>query len=703
MRGFLIGLGVLLPRLALATCDAAFAPSAVRAQITQEAIDTALRAADTMLPERVALPAIDRTILECGGWFDDVAIHASGAEVRASLDRVDVDLQSGAIDLSLAGAVKVSAFLELTVCALPNTACNVALDIDHFEVRARALLSVVDCVPEVVVDSIVLSLENQAVSLDLATCGLYGSILSAVHDTVRDALVDYVRDDLVAGLPELLNERLANATTGLVDREVSVARLQFKAQPRLVTVADDALLLDFDLDVQPASQSTCVDASNLEPRPRPAGAPIGIPAGETAIAVTDHFVQRVLDSAWQAGWLCFDTRATDVGIGDVLAGTLPGSRVDALVVARHPPRFVTGDDGGGVAIQVEDLHGEVAIRMPSNQQYSATFDTGVFVGADVGVRDSKRRIVVSPKSMGLGALAVQIGRTDLNLSRATMAGFVEAAVMPRFLESLREVPVAANVFTSTPLAVSIDAIRTSSAGILATFSLFSAGPDGSPPRTALAQEPDCPCGADVELAVASDDDKTPVGFIRHLVDLDGVPQAEVHVGKTISMSGLTHGRHELEVYAQDLAGNIDASPYVLTLEIDTMPPVVMVRDAPRGIIPAAGTSLAIDADDDTSKPADITIDYVIEAVGRRAKDDRQLASGRVRSSDVLKLDGLPDLTTVRVRLTATDQAGNASTFVQSYAVVDDPGMGCSATGGPSFLLLFAIASTLLRGRGRQPC
>ncbi|MEZ0313416.1 MAG: hypothetical protein ACAI38_16715 [Myxococcota bacterium] len=703
MRPLVLSLVILLPRLALATCEASYAPSAVRAQITQESIDTALRAADTILPDTVALPEIDRTVFECGGWFDDVAIHASGAEVRASLDQVEVDLQAGAIALRVAGSVNVSAFLELTVCALPNTACNVALDIDHFEVSARASIGVDDCVPEIVVDSVVLSMENQAVTLDLATCGLYGSILSAVHDSVRDALVDYVRTDLVAGLPELLNKRIADATTGLVDREVSAARLQFKAQPRLITVAEDALLLDFDLDVQPATRSTCVDASTLEPRPRPTGAPIALPQGQTAIGVSDHFVQRVMDSAWEAGWLCFDTRTTDVGIGDILDGTLPGSRIDALVVAKHPPRFVTGDDGGGVALQVEDLHGEVAIRMPSNEQYSATFDTGVFVGADVAVRDSKRRIVVAPKSLGMDALSVQIGRADLNLSRSTMAGFVEAAIMPRFLSSLREVPVTANVFTSTPLAIAIDEVRTSAAGIVASFSLFSAGPDGSPPRTALAEEPHCPCGAEVELTADSDDDKTPAGFIHHLIDIDGVAQTDVHVGNSISLSGLTGGRHEVKIYAQDLSGNIDASPEVITLDIDTTPPVVVVRDGPRGIIPAGGTPLRIDADDNMSKPEDITIDYVVEAVGRRAKDDHQLASGRLKSTDVLKLDGLPDLSTVRVRLTATDQAGNVATFTQSYAVVDDPGMGCAAAGEASLFAMLAIAGMLLRKRKRPTC
>lgn len=284
-----------------------------------------------------------------------------------------------------------------------------------------------------------------------------------------------------------------------------------------------------------------------------------------------------------------------------------------------------------------------------------------------------------------------------------MAGFVQAVVMPRFLGSLREVPVAANVFTSTPLAVAIEDVRTSAAGIVASFSLFSAGPDGSPPRTALAEAPHCPCGAEVELLADSDDDKTPPGFIHHVVDIDGVPQADVHVGNTISLSGLTGGRHEVKIYAQDLAGNLDDSPEILTLDIDTTPPVIVVRDAPHGIIPAGGTPLHIDADDNMSKPEDITVDYVIEAVGRRAKDDVQLASGRLKSTDVLKLDGLPDHTTVRVRLTATDQAGNVTTSSQSYAVVDDPGMGCKAGGDAHLVAVLAIAGLLLRKRQRPTC
>ncbi len=703
MRAFFLSLVVLLPRLAFATCEPTYARSAVRAQITQESIDTALHAADALLPDAIALPAIDRTVFECGGWFDDVAIHASGAEVRASLDEVEVDLRPGTINLRIAGAINVSAFLELTVCALPNTACNVALDIDHFAVNAQARLGVTDCVPEVVVDSVELSIENNAVTLDLATCGLYGSILAAVHDTVRNALLDYVRDDLAANLPSMLNQRIADTTTGLVDRDISLARLQFRAQPRVISVEDDALILDFDLDVQPATRSSCVDASALEARPTPSATPIALPRGTTAIGVADHFVQRVMDSAWAAGWLCFDTRTTDVGIGDVLDGTLPGSRVDALVVARRPPRFVTGDDGGGVVLQVEDLHGEVAIRMPSNEQYSASFDTGVFVGADVAVRDSKRRIVVAPKSMGMDALAVQIGRADLNLSRATMAGFVEAAVMPRFLSSLREMPVAANVFTSTPLAVAIDEVRTSAAGIVASFSLFSAGPDDNPPRTALADAPRCPCGPELELLAESADDKTPPGFIHHLVAIDGVEQTDVHVGNTISLSGLIGGRHELTIYARDLSGNTDPSPETVIVEIDTTPPVVVVRDSPRGIIATGGTILRVDADDNLSKAEDIVVDYVISAVGRRAEDDRELARGRLTSAGVLELGGLPDLSTVRVRLTATDQAGNAATFVQSYAVVDEPGMGCNAAGDVMPLVVFAIAGVVVCLRRRSTC
>ncbi|HSI03337.1 MAG TPA: hypothetical protein VLC93_02610, partial [Myxococcota bacterium] len=73
------------------------------------------------------------------------------------------------------------------------------------------------------------------------------------------------------------------------------------------------------------------------------------------------------------------------------------------------------------------------------------------------------------------------------------------------------------------------------------------------------------------------------------------------------------------------------------------------------------------------------------------------------STDVLKLDGLPDLSTVRVRLTATDQAGNVATFTQSYAVVDDPGMGCAAAGEASLFAMLAIAGMLLRKRKRPTC
>jgi uncharacterized protein (TIGR03382 family) len=337
--------------------------------------------------------------------------------------------------------------------------------------------------------------------------------------------------------------------------------------------------------------------------------------------------------------------------------------------------------------------------MAADKQYSATFGTDVFVGMDVAVRDANRRIVVAPKTIAMGGLELQLGRADINLTRSTMESFVEAAVMPRFLGALHELPVTANVFTATSLAVSIDDVTTSSAGIVAVFSVFgSSGSDFTPPRTVLDEEPQCPCGSDIEVRTASTDNETPPGFIHHLVEVDHVLKDETYVGPTVLMSGLIAGHHEVVIIAQDLSGNVDATGVTFAVEVDTTPPVIQLRDGPHGIIPASGTRLTISATDDMSKPEDVTIDYVIEVVGRRAKADHQLSSGRLTRTNVLALDALPDLTTVRVRLTATDQAGNTASFSQRYAVVDEPGMGCNASGGGTPLVLLAALAIALRRR-----
>jgi uncharacterized protein (TIGR03382 family) len=61
---------------------------------------------------------------------------------------------------------------------------------------------------------------------------------------------------------------------------------------------------------------------------------------------------------------------------------------------------------------------------------------------------------------------------------------------------------------------------------------------------------------------------------------------------------------------------------------------------------------------------------------------------------------LPDAVTLRVTATVHDVAGNASTVSQSFAVLDQPTMGCASVTAdwPAFLVLLTLAAQIVRRR-----
>ncbi len=165
------------------------------------------------------------------------------------------------------------------------------------------------------------------------------------------------------------------------------------------------------------------------------------------------------------------------------------------------------------------------------------------------------------------------------------------------------------------------------------------------------------------------------------------------------------GTYTLEVRARDTVGNVDPTPATYTWTVDTVPPEVPVVESPaqNGTVDTPTPVIRGSAEPNS------TVIVIID--GQVVGTTRTDASGNWSYTPTTPLT--PGSHEVQVR--ATDEAGNTGTASapHTFTVIQEPdnmggdiaflgdGLGCSATGGDSSLVLMGLGTFLALARRRR--
>lgn len=690
-----------LPRPAHAECTPGLVSNALAARVDQSAIDVLTPPMQALIPSSFALPDLTETLMECGGLFEPTIINTKQGIVELDVHELSVALEPDTLVVTLRGGIAASAALDLQLCALPDTACDGTVAVDRVTLVTRVRPSVSSCVPRYDFELVEVQVDPAAVRATLEGCGYYDDVLAAVHDTVRDMLLDYAVQEIETLLQDLLVQHLPSLTTAIFAQRATVARLDLAVEPESIVIDEGAITLGFRGTGTPAEGvADCIPADAKLGVPPPSAAPIVLPDAMVAVGVSAPFAQRVVEAAWLAGWLCFDTRELDLDLEQWLEPILPGSSLGARLLAAQPPRLeLAPAPGTDARLSVPLVRGDVELGLPNGESYTASAVANMALDAALRVDPGARSVVLSPRDAALDDLAITLGATTLGFSEESVSAFIANAVMPAFSEQLADLPIVTGIFAAAPVAVALDAVDIRRSMIAARLTLVAVDLDDRvAPETIVTDAPRCPCGPEVTLVAASTDDTTPDGMIRHQVIVDGVTEETIRAGHELRLAGLSSGTRLIELRAMDLAGNVDSTPVQLRLDVDAVPPEVRFVAPPVGIVDPAKVVLTVEARDDVSPTSLLGLRYVVGAVSRQNLPDTPITKGGILPGKPLTLRDLPDGATVRVTIIARDQAGNESEAQLTFAAVAEPAMGCTAVSTPGWLGLVSVLLLVRRCR-----
>jgi hypothetical protein len=411
-----------------------------------------------------------------------------------------------------------------------------------------------------------------------------------------------------------------------------------------------------------------------------------------AMAVSRPFVERAAQTAWLAGWLCFDSRDHDMDMSSMMGELFPGINLEFALSPRTAPSvMLQPGDGAQVQLVVDALSAAIMIGPEGEEDLVAGATFGAELDANVNLDPGLRAITVRPTDITTTELVIEMaGGGEVLLTEDRLAAFMNTTVLPSFAESLHAIPVTSALFVTAPMAVVLDDLRVSSNHIMADLGMWPVDPDDhTPPVTVVNPVGDLAQSA-MELGTASHDDHTPRAFLRHYVTVDGVDEPEPRSGDTLQFSGLSGGSHTLEIAAVDLTGNVDATPAIVTFEVDDVAPEVTVDTDPLAVTETGDVTVIAHARDDRSARSDIHLRYVVGIISRDDRPDETLETGELGRDGSVVLRGLPDGEVVRITVIATDEAGNEGEAQSGIAVLKNPTFGCTAAPAAAPLALLAL-------------
>ncbi|MEO1175146.1 MAG: hypothetical protein AAFX94_24285, partial [Myxococcota bacterium] len=307
-------------------------------------VDTLLAGNEFTVP----VPTAPYTLSECPSFLEDTVVTPTAGDILIEPVTGELSLFDGGVEFRVVLDIDTEFDMAVQVCALPNTACQARVSGEALEVVGRARLSVDECAPDLVLESFDILPRSSSIDLELRGCGiLYDWLGEALFSLFEDSILDSIREELNAQVetsaPELVMESLSRLATDGVE----ALGLRILAEPEFLSIDEGELQLRFAMGIDPVvtAPARCELRPPLESQSVVELPPTMPVEGKAAFTVAKAAIDRVVSSAWSAGWLCLDSRDLGVELSDLLEDIAPGVDVALLVEVPERPTVELNGDG----------------------------------------------------------------------------------------------------------------------------------------------------------------------------------------------------------------------------------------------------------------------------------------------------------------------------------------------------------------------
>ncbi|MEL6545666.1 MAG: hypothetical protein AAFQ82_13625 [Myxococcota bacterium] len=698
MRGLLVAAALLAPFPAQqlrAQCSDSLVRSAFKARLDADRapvlVDTLLAGSEITVP----MPTDPILLSECPSIFEDTVATPIAGDVTIEPVAGDLTFNDGGFDFRVVLDVRTEFDVDLQVCALPNTACQVNIDGESLEVAGQVQISAEDCSTDLEIISFEVT-RLPAAEFELTGCGvLYNSIGETLFAWFEDEIFESVQEELESQIDGTASEWIDDGLERLATDGVEALGIRILASPEALSVTASEMELSFALGVE--SLITAPPWCELRPyteTPATSESLVLPDQGQAAFAVSRQAVESIVTAAWSAGWLCLDSRDLGLELGGVLDDLVSDVDISFFIdVPARPSVSLTGEDDLVLAsLSIPELRIGVSTALPGDEPSLLTLSSGATLSAEIISDPADASFRLIPKDIVANGFELQSGAGPFALEPDRLERTIDILVLPALKDALEELSLSGTVFAGDDVATEVVELLVDDVGIGAGFEIYIASDDDSvAPETRMLSEPPTIVQPTFVVEMNSNDETPPERQVRHRVYVDGVEQDGLRVSRALELEIPAPGEHRVGIAAVDLAGNEDASPIEFDVFVDVEAPSISLVDPPQGIINERAVEIAYRLTDDVSALDALRVEYVVGEVAQTSEPDVRFAAGTLRAGAPLIVSNLTEDRAYRVTMTVIDEAGHQTEEQLSFAVNADPTFDCSSTAANPWLMILPLA------------
>lgn len=706
----LAAIGIVLAAGAVhAECLPGGIPRAAAARIDQSVLNILSPLVAAQVPPDFAIPNTPYTVFTCGGGFwDDTIVTPSGIVAHVTLRDVRLRFFEGEVLFDATVDVRMDGAIHLQICAAPDADCDMDATVAGAQVQARLAPSVQQCVTRLPITAFELRVAPGAADIKLSNC-LYDDLWETVYEWFGTFIVDTLTSRIGDAVREELPPLLESFLTGIIADGFEYRKVRVGVAPSDIAISRGSAVITFDGDVRPIGEpppSWCLNPkATLPDEP---DVPVPAPDGDAsvAIAISQPMIERAARATWLAGGLCYASTEFDLDLATPIDFLAPGVEVTGrLAVLDAPAVTLDGSSAdGNVIVAAERVRADVSMQVPGHEATTLSAELGATLSGSVGIDPRLQSVVIDLSDARTSGAIVSAPGTLLAFSSGTLESVVKTSLLPALAQYRGRMALLGNLFVAAPVAARVDRVHVTPERVQADLELYPKDPsDRVPPVAELAQAPGSPTAPRFTVDLASTDDRTPTRFLRHRIEVDGVEDPEFRSGSRIVVAGLADGEHTVEVWAIDLQDNESVEPAAFTVTVDSVPPVVSLAGAPAGVLRGSSVRVSVEANDAITPRDALALRWIFSKVVGENRPDEVLSTGDVKPGDAIELDEIPEDVVVRLKVVATDEAGNEGEAEVSFFRNESPTMGGGcATSGPAALAIvpWLLAWRLRRRAGR---
>ena len=637
-----------------------------------------------MVPKNYEFPHVDAPV-------GSTSFRIRGESVVADLEMTSLKLQMSGSALQLRGSLNLDAEGDVAVGygSFSTSACRSDIRFRDLELDVVFQLQRDGDRISATVENVRVSVDNNRSDIAFSECALGGAI-TAILDFARDYYMGTIQKWIDKLAKDKLAALLEDQLNGAIDVSTALDTVQFNGHLSGVATDANGVLIDLHagtttLEVAPESciSQAALDIPELGCDASPAQM-VYDPDVMFGARVSEGLVGQSLHSAWLAGKLCLDSaalesptvNATVQKLGATLG--LPDADLAFRVKLQQPPVLEFRTDHG-LQLKLDGLTLELEINANSLSSAGMTLEADLLVSATP-------RINVSTNSVLLDLHAAEVKRfqlkgrddqrTALQIDPARLQRFLSDVVVPLLRVQMESSQLSPSVMSAGSYLVEVRDLKVADGHLQVQFDAHSALPttdDEDPPQTVLRAAPDGIVGPQVvTLQVAGSDNDTPTPLLRFKVRIDGGEWTEPSYGGLVSV--VTHNAfHTVEVAAVDRSNNVDASPLVIELEVDAVPPEIVVLDRPDRVLTEGSAGVRFKGSDDVTASDQLKYHVDLLKVDRKTgdmvkEDALTLPADRISAKFDNLANGL-----YTARLIVEDTAGNVTSQDVGFLVSSDSG------------------------------